>query len=137
VQTYLNNLVLDTRQALQEGHGKRHLQTLNALSSTALMALAKDGTGGFWNWVGGWGNPSPDQIIGAGTDFGLQRVRAERDANDNITGFRVYSASGQRAGRFFTAKQVQDGMDPEMYKVVVAAIELNELARQSNDPNAR
>jgi len=137
VKFYLPNLVLDTRQAIQEGSGKRHLQTLNALTSTALMAAAKDGTGGFWNWVGSWGNPSPDQIIGAGTDFGLQRVKAEKDANDNITGFRVYSAGGERAGRFFTAKQVQDQMDPEMYKVVVSAIELNELARQNKDPNAR
>jgi hypothetical protein len=137
VKFYLPNLVLDARQAIQEGSGKRHLQTLNALTSTALMAAAKDGTGGFWNWVGSWGNPSPDQIIGAGTDFGLQRVKAEKDANDNITGFRVYSAGGGRAGRFFSAKQVQDQMDPEMYKVVVSAIELNELARQSKDPNAR
>lgn len=137
VKFYLPNLVLDARQAIQEGSGKRHLQTLNALTSTALMAAAKDGTGGFWNWVGSWGNPSPDQIIGAGTDFGLQRVKAERDANNNVTGFRVYSAGGERAGRFFTAKQVQDQMDPEMYKVVVSAIELNELARQSKDPNAR
>lgn len=137
VKFYLPNLVLDTRQAIQEGSGKRHLQTLNALTSTALMAAAKDGTGGFWNWVGSWGNPSPDQIIGAGTDFGLQRVKAEKDANDNITGFRVYSAGGERAGRFFTAKQVQDQMDPEMYKVVVSAIELNELAKQNKDPNAR
>ena len=138
VKFYLPNLVLDTRQAIQEGSGQRHLQTLNALTSTALMAAAKDGTGGFWNWVGSWGNPSPDQIIGAGTDFGLQRVKAERDANDNVTGFRVYSAGGERAGRFFTAKQVQDRMDPEMYKVVVSAIELNDLARQSSkDPNAR
>jgi len=137
VQNHLSRFVLDTRQALQEGHGKRHLQTLNAMTSTALMALAKDGTGSFWNWVGSWGNPSPDQIIGASTDFGLERVRAERDDNGNITGFRVYSAGGQRSGRFFTAKQVQDGMDPEIYKTVVAAVELSELARQSNDPNAR
>lgn len=137
VKFYLPNLALDTRQALQEGSGRRHLQTLNALTSTALMAAAKDGTGGFWNWVGSWGNPSPDDIIGAGTDFGLQRVKGEKDANGNITGFRVYSAGGERAGRFFTAKQVRDQMDPEMYKAVVAAVELNELARQSADPNAR
>jgi hypothetical protein len=138
VKFFLPNLVLDTRQAIQEGSGQRHLQTLNALTSTALMAAAKDGTGGFWNWVGSWGNPSPDQIIGAGTDFGLQRVKAERNENNNVTGFRVYSAGGERAGRFFTAKQVQDQMDPEMYKVVVSAIELNDLAKQaSKDPNAR
>ena len=138
VKFYLPNLVLDTRQAIQEGSGKRHLQTLNALTSTALMAAAKDGTGGFWNWVGSWGNPSPDQIIGAGTDFGLRRVKAERNENGDVSGFRVYSAGGERAGRFFTSSQVQDQMDPEMYKAVVAAIELNDLAKQaSNDPNAR
>lgn len=139
VQSVVPNLVLDTRQAISEGMGKRHLQTLNAVTSTALMSLAKEGIkNDFFNWVAGWGNPSPDAIIGAGTDFGLQRVKAEKDRNGNITGFRVYSARGGRAGRFFTAQSVQDSMDPELYRNVVATIELNELAAEQNkDPNAR
>lgn len=130
---YLPNLVLDTRNALNKGQGRRHLQALNALTSTALAAVAENGTGGFWNWVASLSRPSASGVVGAGTDFDLSRFRPEFDAQGNITGFYYTAENGRAAGRFFTAQQVQNGLDPELYEVVTSAIKLNEEARKREE----
>lgn len=130
---YLSNLVQDTQQALASGNGRRHLQATNAMTSTALAAVAENGTGGFFNWVASFARPSASGVVGAGTDFNLSRFRPEFDSNNNITGFYYTTESGKAAGRFFTAQQVKEGLDPELYEVLVSAVMLNEEARNKEE----
>lgn len=130
---YLPNLIQDTRQALASGNGRRHLQATNAMTSTALAAVAENGTGGFFNWVASLARPSASGVVGAGTDFNLSRFRPEFDSNNNITGFYYTTESGKAAGRFFTAQQVKEGLDPELYEVLVSAVMLNEEARNKEE----
>jgi hypothetical protein len=130
---YLPNLILDTRQAIAAGNGRRHLQAVNSITSTALAAVAENGTGGFFNWIASLARPSASGVVGAGTDFDLSRFRPEYDASGDITGFYYTTESGKAAGRFFTAQQVQEGLDPELFEVLVSAVKLHEQARKKEE----
>lgn len=122
-------MILETRARLATGGGSEMLQALNSTMSTSIAALAKEGDGSFLSWVASFFRPDSGDIVGAGTDFSLSRVLPDFGIDDNgnptIKGFWYTTKNGAKAGVYFTAQQVQEELDPEIYETLAEVVLLN------------
>lgn len=130
----LGPMILDTRAAIANGGGQYMLQALNSAMSTSLATLAIEGDGSFLGWLGSFGRPDARQVMGSGTDFTLSRFVPEfgkdMEGNPTIKGFWYTDKNRAKAGRFFTAQQVQEELDPEVYEALAEVVMLNQDAKK-------